>query len=180
MKRFLFFLAIVSMVVTPSLSAFDVDLYGRIGVLQMSHPDFADKKTGVELDVGGTFGLSRFFSVDIRTGYGFVPVKPLEINNNKVSWKYMKTVPVVVSLVITPLNFLPIISPYIIAGLGSWRIMDPSKSSFQGFGGSAGVGISLKGGCLGFDVRALYEKPDFNSSYKDWYISIAPVLYLGF
>lgn len=180
MKKISFLVLIALFVSLSSAQAFDIDLYGRIGALKMTHPDFEDEKWGVGLDIGGTLGISDFFALDVMAGYGYVQVKPPEINGTEVSWQYLKTVPFVVSVVFTPLNFLPIINPYLIAGLGTWRIMDPNKEAFQGFGGSAGFGVMLKGGCFGFDLRVLYEKPDFDSAYKDLYISIAPVLYLGF
>ncbi|GEM_PF-4876617 len=165
-----------------NLKAFDLDIYGRIGGLKVYHPEYEDVKWGLELDLGGTLGITNLLSVDVRGGYGYVQVKNPHINANTqtVEWKYYKTIPFVVSLELTPLKFLPIINPYFIAGLGTWKIMDETRSTKQSFGGNVGVGIEFKGGCIGFDVRFLYELPDFSSHYRDYYISIAPVLFLGF
>ncbi len=165
---------------TSDLVAFNLDLYGRTGLLKVTHPSFEDEKFGMEFDIGGSFSLIDSVAFELRAGYGYVLVEPINVDDEGASTDFLTTFPLVASVIISPFYFLPIINPYIIAELGIWAVDDPINGAFQGVGGGIGLGISFKGGCLGFDLRVLSEKPDLNSTYNDVYISFAPVLYIGF
>ncbi len=184
MKKYLFLVvALLPFAFSPSpLSAFNFDLALRLGVMKVQHPDYTETKWGFGADGAVSMGITHLVGAELRTGYWDVKVKNPEINisSGKISLHFLKLYPTVASIKIHPLYFIPIIDPYVILGLGMWKIKEENKSSYNGFGGDGGVGVSVKGGCFGFDIRFLMERPDFKSSFTDYKITLAPVLYLGF
>ena len=76
MKK-IFILAIVGLFLLPLKSySFGIDLYGNVGAIKFSNPDFSDIKWGVGANGGAVVKLSDLFDVDVRTGYGVVQIKP--------------------------------------------------------------------------------------------------------
>lgn len=179
MKKILILVLFVFLLIPQNATAFGVTFLGSLGGYKLTNdPRFDGTKWGITGKLAADLEITDLIAIEGSLGYVGIQVSAPALNGTSIEYKPLSYLPVNLGVKLSPLHFLPIINPYVVLGTGYWRekFNDNSESLI---GGLAALGLELKGGCFGVDLRGNVEKPSLKDTGVGYSVILSGIFYLG-
>ena len=179
MKKLFLLILFLPLMLPVNASAFGVTFLGSLGGYKLTNdPRFDGTKWGVVGKVAADLELTDLIAIEGSMGYVGIQVSNPKLNGTTIEYKPLTYMPINLGVKLSPLNFLPLINPYVVLSTGYWREKYNDGSSSL-MGGLAALGLELKGGCFGIDLRGNIEKPSISDPGIGYSVILSGIFYLG-